>query len=138
MGYPQPNEYGVYDKDDAIEYAYKDRLIHLTVHILQVEENVWLYAVSFTKKSEGGGGTMGLGSPIAKVKDVNKIAGQVDPATAHHALSCARQKVGQIAATGKSESEGARHWIAAWRKVDVWGVNLARQPDLFDSLKEGN
>lgn len=75
MNYPEPNRHDVYSKNDAQEYVYEDSRIYLTVHIIQIKTNCWLQAVSYDKKIESVG-TMGMGTPLMKIRGAQKQSGK--------------------------------------------------------------
>lgn len=134
MEFPEPNERGVYCKSDAIEHRYEDLRLVVTVHVLQVDDQCWIQAVSFRKKAEGGGGTMGMGSPLTRVTGLPGKHGQLDAATESEALASARLTLKGIIANGLSEAGGKSVWASTWNCVETWAFSIGRQRDLFEGM----
>lgn len=134
MNFPQPNEWGVYCKGEATEYLYDDQRLTVTVHLLQIDRQCWIQAVSFNKKAEGGGGTMGMGTPLSKVSGHRLKMGESDPRSELEALERARSAIKGVVENGRLEAQGKPAWESTWNSVEAWAFNIGRQQDLFEAM----
>lgn len=123
--WPSPNENGVFSKDEAEVFRYEDNYLWVQGHVLQVSENEWLSAASFSiKVSSNNSGTMGCHSPL-KASKYNQVVGSRE-----EAVQRIRRIVGGYAENGKHEKQ-SKLAVRSWDAVSIWAFNIDKQLELF-------
>jgi len=119
-----PNNQGVYAKDDAEAFIFESKYIYVIAHLLCIEDDTWLHAVSYSLKVlPDGGCTAGRSTPLKAWERTKSVSREA-------ALARIRSEIASIVQTGRTEIK-INAWKSTWFKLDAWGFNIERQLALF-------
>lgn len=123
--WPEPNGCGVYSKNDAETFEYRDSVLWVECCVIQVGADTWLQSASYAYHcSPASSGTCGSYSPIRHDRWGN------DAKSRDEALERLRSRVISYVATGRYEKH-SKASLVAWDSVERWVFGIGRQADLF-------